>query len=192
MGIAHVQAILEDRVAQFRDETRLTGVAVAVMTDGQSAGAAASGERQRGSGIPVTVDDRWHVGSITKSMTATLLAVLEDDGQLSLHDTLPALLPDVEMADGWGGCTLHHLLTHTAGAPVNFPMKVQSVWPDSAEQLVAARRRFIAAVLAKPPATPMVSASRIPMSATPSEVILPRRLPANLTKSCCSTTCSPL
>ena len=149
-----MQAFLEDRVAQFRDETGLTGVAAAVMIDGQSVGAVASGVRRRGSGIPVTVDDRWHVGSITKSMTATLLAVLEDDGHLSLRDTLPALLPDVEMADGWGGCELHHLLTHTAGAPTNFPNKVQSVWPDTAENLVAARRRFVADVLAKDPQHP--------------------------------------
>ena len=152
--IEHVQAFLEDRVAQFRDETGLTGLATAVMIDGQSAAAAVSGERRRGSGIPATVDDRWHVGSITKSMTATLLAVLEDDGQLSLHDTLPALLPDVAIADGWRGCTLHHLLTHLAGAPANFPIKVQSVWPDTAEKLVAARRRFIADVLAKEPKYP--------------------------------------
>lgn len=149
-----MQAFLENRVAQFRDETGFTGLAAAIIIDGQSAGAAASGERRRGSGIPVTVEDRWHVGSITKSMTATLLAVLEDDGQLSLHDTLPALLPDVEMADGWRGCTLHHLLTHTAGAPANFPNKVQSVWPDTTEKLVAARRRFIADVLAKEPKYP--------------------------------------
>ena len=78
-----MQALLDDRVAQFRDEAGLTGLATAVVINGQSAGVAVSGERRRGSGIPVTVDDRWHVGSITKSMTATLLAVLEDDGQLS-------------------------------------------------------------------------------------------------------------
>ena len=149
-----MQAFLEDRVAQFRDEAGLTGVAVAIMIGGQSAGAAASGERRRGSGIPVTVDDCWHIGSITKSMTATLLAVLEDDGQLSLHDTLPALLPDVEMAAGWRRCALHHLLTHVAGAPANFPIKVQSVRPDTAEKLVAARRCFIADVLAKEPKYP--------------------------------------
>ena len=149
-----MQALLEASVAKLLHETGLTGVAAAVMTDGQSAGAAASGERRRGSGIPVTVDDRWHVGSITKSMTATLLAVLEDDGQLSLHDTLPALLPDVEMADGWGDCALHHLLTHTAGAPANFPNKVQNVWPNTPKKLVAARRRFIADVLAKEPKHP--------------------------------------
>ena len=97
MRIAHVQALLDDLVAQFRDETGLTGLATAVMIDGQFAGAAVSGERRRGSGIPVTVDDRWHVGSITKSMTATLLAVLEYDGQLSLDDTLPTLLPNIAL-----------------------------------------------------------------------------------------------
>ena len=102
----------------------------------------------------MNVDDRWHVGSITKSMTATLLAVLEDDGRLSLHDTLPALLPDVEMASGWSVCTLHHLLIHTAGAGANFPNRVQSVWPETPEELVAARRRFIAAVLATEPKSP--------------------------------------
>ncbi len=148
------QGRLEARVRRLRDETGLTGVAVAVMTDGRLVGAAASGERRRGSGIPVTVDDRWHVGSITKSMTATLLAVLEDDGLLSADDTVSALLPDIEMAGGWGACTLHHLLTHTAGARANFPIKMQRVWPDTAGELVAARRRFIAAVLAKEPKSP--------------------------------------
>ena len=146
---------IETRVARLRVETRLTAVAVAVMTDGQLAGVAASGERRRGSGVPVTVDDRWHVGSITKSMTATLLAVLEDDRLLSRDDPLPVLLPDLRMAGGWDGCTLHHLLTHTAGARANFPFfKVQGVWPDTAGELVAARRRFIADVLAREPRSP--------------------------------------
>ena len=148
------QSRLEARVARLRGETGLTGVAVAVTTDGQLAGVAVGGERRRGSGIAVTVGDRWHIGSITKPMTATLLAVLEDDGRLSLDDTLRALLPDIEMAGGWEACTLHHLLTHTAGARANFPRKVQTVWPDTAEELVAARRRFIADVLGKEPLSP--------------------------------------
>ena len=148
---ADFQSRLAARVARLQGDTGLTGVVAAVMTDGDLAGAAASGERRRGAGIPVTVDDRWHVGSITKSMTATLLAVLEDDRLLSAEDTVAALLPDVDVSEGWGGCTLHHLLTHTAGAPENFPSKVQSVWPETPGELVAARRRFVADVLAKEP-----------------------------------------
>ena len=141
-------------MAELRDDTGLTAVAVAATIDGDLAGAAVGGERRRDSGISVTVDDRWHMGSITKSMTATLLAVLEDDGLLSAADALTVLLPDVEMADGWSGCTLDHLLTHTAGVAANFPTEFQNVWPETAEELVAERRRFIADVLAEEPESP--------------------------------------
>ena len=146
--------LLETRVAELRDDTGLTAVAVAVAVDGAVAAAAVSGERRRESGIPVTVGDRWHVGSITKSMTATLLAVLEEDGLLSADDALTALLPDVEMADGRSACTPAHLMTHTAGVAANFPAEAQDVWPETAEELVAERRRFVAAALAGEPGSP--------------------------------------
>lgn len=145
---------LDTRLAQLRHDAGLTAAAAAVITGGRFAAAAACGERRRRSAVPVTINDRWHIGSITKSMTATLLAVLEDDGRLCVNDRLPALLPDVEMAGGWSACTLHHLLTHTAGAPANFPLAALRAWPDTAEELVSARRRFIAGVLARAPRSP--------------------------------------
>ena len=148
------QTVLESSIRQLRSETGLTGVAAAVMTDGRLKGVAVSGERRRGMGIAVTVDDRWHAGSIAKSMTATLIAVLEHEGKLSIDAALPALLPEIEMAGGWRSCTLHDLLTHTAGVPADFPVKVLKVWPDTAEELVAARRRFIAEILGAEPESP--------------------------------------
>ncbi len=146
--------LLETRVAELRDHTGLTAVAVAVAIDGALAAAAVSGERRRDSGVPVTVGDRWHVGSITKSMTATLLAVLEEGGLLSADDALTALLPDVEMGDGRSACTPAHLMTHTAGVAANFPAEFQDVWPETAEELVAERRRFVADALAGEPESP--------------------------------------
>ncbi len=148
------QDSLDRRVAELRDDTGLTAVAVAVTIDGDLAAAAVSGERRRGSGIPVTVGDRWHVGSITKSMTATLLAVLEEDGLLSADDAITVLLPDVGMADGRSACTLEHLMTHTAGVAANFPLQFQDVWPETAEELVAERRRLVADALAEEPESP--------------------------------------
>ncbi len=148
------QTVLDSGIRQLRSETGLTGVAVAVMTDGRLKGVAVNGERRRGTGVAVTVDDRWHAGSIAKSMTATLIAVLEHEGKLSIGAALPTLLPGIEMADGWHSCTLRHLLTHTAGAPANFPMKVLKVWPDTAEELVAARHRFIVEILGAEPESP--------------------------------------
>jgi len=148
------QSILESSIRQLRTRTGLTGVAAAVMTAGRFKGVAVDGERRRGSGIPVTVNDRWHAGSIGKSMTAVLIAALEHERLLSIDKALPELLPGIEMAGSWRPCTLKHLLTHTAGAPANFPMKVLKVWPDTAEELVAARRRFIAEILAEEPESP--------------------------------------
>ena len=173
---------LDNRLARLRHESGLTAVAAAVMTGGQLAAVAACGERRRGSAIPVTIKDRWHIGSITKSMTATLLAVLEDDGRLSMNDRLPALLPDVEMAGGWSACTLRHLLTHTAGAPANFLLAALMVWPDTAEELVSARRRFIARVLAREPQSPAGRASHTPTSATRSLATLQKPLAARPTR----------
>ena len=69
-------------------------------------------------------------------------------------ELLPDIDPSRSMAAGWRPCTLQNLLTHTAGAPANFPMKVLKVWPDTAEELVAARRRFIAEILAEEPESP--------------------------------------
>jgi len=148
------QDLLETRVAGLRDDTGLTAVAVAVTIGGDLAAAAVSGERRRDSGIPVTDGDRWHVGSITKSMTATLLAVLEEDGLLSAADALTVLLPDVEMADGRSACTPEHLMTHTAGVVANFPPEFQDIWPETAEELVAERRRFVAVALDEEPESP--------------------------------------
>ena len=149
-----LQTVLDSSMGQLRTDTGLTGVAAAVMTDGRFEGVTVSGERRRGTGIEVTVDDRWHVGSIAKSMTATLIAVLDHEEQLSVDAVLPELLPEIEMAGGWRPCTLQHLLTHTAGAPADFPWTVLTVWPDTAEELVAARRRFIAEILAEEPESP--------------------------------------
>lgn len=148
------QTVLNSTLRQLRSDAGLTGVAAAVMTDGVFEGVAVDGERQRGAGIEVAVDDRWHAGSIAKSMTATLMAVLEREGRLSFDTALPELLPGIEMAGSWRPCTLRHLLTHTAGAPANFPGKVLKAWPDTAEELVAARRRFIAEILAEGPESP--------------------------------------
>jgi hypothetical protein len=50
--------------------------------DGEILEAAAAGARAVGSDAAVTVDDQWHIGSLTKAMTATLAAVLVERGTL--------------------------------------------------------------------------------------------------------------
>jgi serine-type D-Ala-D-Ala carboxypeptidase/endopeptidase len=58
-------------------------------------------------------DGRFEIGSITKTMTATLLALLEADGTLGLDDEVSRWLS----AGPNSGITLRQLATHTSGLP---------------------------------------------------------------------------
>ena len=78
--------------------------------------------------------------------------MLEDDGVLSAGDTVSALLPEVEVTDGWGACTLHHLLTYTAGGRRTFRPRCRASGPRPPRNW--SRRRFVADVLAKEPESP--------------------------------------
>ena len=58
-------------------------------------------------------DARFEIGSITKTMTATLLASLAGDGILALHDEIGRWLD----AGPNGSITLEELATHSSGLP---------------------------------------------------------------------------
>jgi D-alanyl-D-alanine-carboxypeptidase/D-alanyl-D-alanine-endopeptidase len=58
-------------------------------------------------------DGRFEIGSITKTMTATMLALLAADGALRLDDEASRWLS----AGANGGITLRQLATHTSGLP---------------------------------------------------------------------------
>ncbi|MFI1400024.1 serine hydrolase domain-containing protein [Streptomyces sp. NPDC020681] len=61
--------------------------------------------------------DRYRVGSITKTFVATVLLQLEAEGSLSLDDTVEHWLPGVVRGQGHDGrrITLRQLLNHTSG-----------------------------------------------------------------------------
>lgn len=82
---------------------------------------AAAGRRRLGDADPVRPGDRWHLGSNTKSMTATLVARLVDQGRLSWTAPLSAMLPQLSgaMRPEYRDVTLADLLSHRAGLPEN-------------------------------------------------------------------------
>ncbi|SBT94458.1 D-alanyl-D-alanine carboxypeptidase [Streptomyces sp. DI166] len=64
-----------------------------------------------------SADDRYRVGSITKTFVATVLLQLEAEGRLSLDDTVDKWLPGLVEGNGHDGTriTLRQLLNHTSG-----------------------------------------------------------------------------
>ncbi|WP_066952133.1 serine hydrolase domain-containing protein [Streptomyces lushanensis] len=77
----------------------------------------ASGVADRTTGRPRLPQDRFRVGSITKTFVATVLLQLEAEGTVDLDDTVDSVLPGVVRGNGHDGrrITLRQLLNHTSG-----------------------------------------------------------------------------
>lgn len=72
--------------------------------------------------IPVTPDTLFHLGSITKTFTATAILLAVQDGLLDLDEPITTYLPDFEVYSRYEAfpeqkITLRHLLSHCAGIP---------------------------------------------------------------------------
>lgn len=113
------------------------------------------GERKQDSGIDVTEHDLWHIGSCTKSMTATLLARYVERGQLEWDAPLAPLFAEYgyDMHQDFAGLTLRHLLTHRAGMPTD-PSSAASEACVADEPLWDQRAAFTAATLMEGPMQP--------------------------------------
>ena len=142
-------AWLQEKLDVLRHDLDLVGAGATVVVDGSAVASAVSGTRRQSSDVGVTLDDQWHVGSITKSMTATVIARLVEQGQLSWDSPLPDLLPATfdKIDPSWSKVTLVHLLNHTAGLPANFPALAQFERPTDPDELHAARQRHLLKVL---------------------------------------------
>ncbi len=116
---AGLQAFLEQTLAAARDKDGLPAVAALIQVDGRIEAEAALGVRALGHPEPVTISDRWHIGSDTKAFTATMIARLVEQHVMSFDDTLAESFPCVakEMDPAYRSVTVTQLLSHTAGLP---------------------------------------------------------------------------
>ncbi|QEH38817.1 D-alanyl-D-alanine carboxypeptidase precursor [Aquisphaera giovannonii] len=110
---------LDATLAPYLERDKLPALAAAVAVKGEVVAAGAVGTRRAGEKIPVTLDDRFHIGSDTKAMTATLAGMLVDEGKLRWDSTVGELLPDLAagLDPGVRGVRLAQLLSHTSGLP---------------------------------------------------------------------------
>jgi CubicO group peptidase (beta-lactamase class C family) len=88
-----------------------------MIVEGQVLETAAVGRRSLSSSDRVTAEDLWHVGDLTKSMTATLAGVLVEDGLLDWTTTVAQAMPDVAavIRVEYQDVRLEELLSHTSG-----------------------------------------------------------------------------
>lgn len=85
-----------------------------------------AGVRVAGGGDSATVTDRWHLGSLTKAMTGTLVAVLVNDGVIEYDTTVDEIWPGVH--ESWRGATLEQLIMHRSGATGSIAGDHPDIW----------------------------------------------------------------
>ena len=108
---------LAELLESIRVEERLPALAAAVIIDGELYAAAAVGSRKFGSENWVTVNDSFLIASCSKAFTATLAAILIENGTLDWNTTLREAYPDLDMRNEYENITLIQLLSHRAGLP---------------------------------------------------------------------------
>lgn len=114
---------LDAELEKVRAKHGLPALAAAVVKDGAIIAAGAVGVRAHGTDVKVTIEDRFHLGSDTKAMTATLAAMLVEEGKLRWDSTIgevlggdvPGINPEL------AAVTLEQLLSHSSGIPSDTP-----------------------------------------------------------------------
>jgi CubicO group peptidase (beta-lactamase class C family) len=100
-----------NRLERLAEQAGVAGAVLGICADGEQT-IAPYGVLSRTTGVEVTADSVFHIGSITKPWTATMIVQLVDEGRLTLDQEVATVLPDAPVPDH---VTVRQLLTHTSG-----------------------------------------------------------------------------
>ncbi|RZU75687.1 CubicO group peptidase (beta-lactamase class C family) [Micromonospora kangleipakensis] len=137
---AEVRKTIDALVSSGRE----AGVQVAAYLDGESIVEEQAGLADPATGRPLTADTPVHAVSTGKGLTATVVHVLAERGQLDYDLRIAEVWPEFAR-HGKDGITLRHALTHTAGVPA-LPADVTPAdfadWERMCALVAAARPRW--------------------------------------------------
>lgn len=113
MTDARLKAIVEQRI----EGDRTSACVLAAVIEEQVSRAVVCADPSQGR--PLTTSTALEIGSVTKTMTAALLAKLIEEKKLTLDDALAVRLPEGTRVPAFQGAPilLKHLVTHTSGLP---------------------------------------------------------------------------
>lgn len=137
---------------KIRTDSKAPALAISVWRDGKFE-TLVSGVRKVGGPEPATIGDRWLIGSITKSMTATLIGTLVQEGKLSWDSKLGVLLKDIPMNEAFKEITIEQILQHRSGLPqdMNFTGATVQRIAGSLTDPVKVRENYAKDILGRQP-----------------------------------------
>jgi CubicO group peptidase (beta-lactamase class C family) len=132
-------AALDAYVAGAVRDWRVPGLAIAVVHGDTIVLAKGYGVRRVGRPEPVDAHTVFAIGSTTKAMTATLMAMLVDSGRAGWDDPVIDHLPEFRVQDPYvtREMTIRDLLTHRGGLP-----ETDFLWEDTTTTFAEILRRL--------------------------------------------------
>jgi CubicO group peptidase (beta-lactamase class C family) len=101
----------------LRQRTRLPAIAAVITTRDQIVAQGESGRNRIDQQTAVSPSAHWQLGSITKTFTATLTAILVEKGKLDWDTKLSGIYPEFvsRMAPNVGQITIRNIIEHRSG-----------------------------------------------------------------------------
>jgi len=108
---------MEVPVEAIRQEKRIPALGAVVLHSQRVLSLTVVGRRRADKPMPVQTEDRFHLGSCTKAMTATLIARLVDAGKVRWNQTLGEAFPHLRttMHEAYRAVTLEQQALYPAG-----------------------------------------------------------------------------
>ncbi|MES2521278.1 MAG: serine hydrolase domain-containing protein [Gemmatimonadota bacterium] len=120
-------ASYDQAITAFMRELAIPGGAVAMMRDGKLIYARGFGYADVANKTPVQPDALFRIASVSKTITATAIMKLVEEGKLTLDDRVAPSIAHLTAAPGatvdprWEQITIRHLLNHAGGWDRNKP-----------------------------------------------------------------------
>ncbi len=146
---------ISEELARLNQRGKVPALAAAAVLKGEIVAAGATGIRKVGDPTPVTINDKFHIGSCTKSMTGTLAGILVSTGEISWETTVEESFPKMNIHPGYRTTTLLQLLSNSGGAPGEIPDRLwEKTLANVGSPESSQRTDFIEAILKSPPEYP--------------------------------------
>lgn len=127
-------ARIDTHFARYVDDGRLPGWLILLSRGGKIVHLSTCGQRDMEAGLPVEIDTRFRIYSMTKPITSVAAMMLYEEGAFELKDPISRFIPAFESVRVYrSGSTLNpvtepatepvrvwHLLTHTSGLTYGF------------------------------------------------------------------------
>ena len=150
---------INEKLAELVKEHKIPGIVAGIVHGNELIAVGAAGVRKLGATELITVDDKMHLGSCTKAMTSTRIAMLVEEGKLDWNSTLASVFPEetAAMHPDYHDVTLTQLLTHRASVPANISwilFKPELEWLGPKTSIIEKRLRVLRLALKDKPRKP--------------------------------------